>query len=268
MENLNIEKFIKNFFGMSLKSQLLFFEEVKKSYYRSDTFNSDKTIINGFFKTYQEFYNLFGEYYFDKITLFLESKNEYDKLNSTQRRNLRYRTLKLLEDSANNHDECRNKEFRIKQFLYMNSIKCDTKEELDEIINSHFNPDAISDEEAEEYIELYRIMDCDDQKDFLSEMFNFYNRTEIAFYSNDYPTSDNIVKEYDNIIIKLFGDELFEYYKNLSSNEKIFIIEKIAEIIKSYKTTYESELVLNGNNTVKYQKMKTINACQRSIAKR
>lgn len=267
MQALSVEHLIQNFFGMSLKYQILFIDEVKKSYYRSDTFNdNNKTVINSFFKAYQEFCNLFGEYYFDKITLFLESKNEYDKLNSTQRRNLRYRTLKILEDSANNH-ECRNKEFRIKQFLYMNSIKCDTKEEFDEIVNSHFNPTAISDEEAEDYIELYNIMDCDDQKDFLSEMFNFYNRAEISFYSNDYPAPENIVKEYDDIIKKLFGDELFEYYKNLASNEKIFIIENIAKIIKSFKTTYDSELVLDKDHVVKYQKMRTIDACQRSISR-
>jgi len=264
MQALTIEHLIQNFFGMSLKNQILFIDEVKKSYYRSDVFNNKETVINDFFKAYQDFYNLFCELYIEKIKIYLDSKVKFDKLNSTQRRNLRYRALKTLEYRVDYYEASTDESIK-NYFVYLNSIKYDTKEELDEILNSHFNPKKISDEEAEQYIELYRIMDLNDQKDFIEEMYNYYNKTNLSFITNDFPAVDKIVKEYKDIVKKLFGDDLYEYYQALSTKEKIYIINSIAEIIKSFETTYENKLVLDEKHAVYNQKMKTIDACQRNI---
>ena len=243
---MELDNIINNFFGMSFEKQIDLLNELFKEIQSSKN------------KSHRIFKKMFEEYY-NKISLLVKNKDSYNKLNSNQRRVLRLKTMKNLEDEATYHSSSDYDSDKEREYIYYYGSEYYLGYFTHEF-NSYFRPKKISNNESEEFIEKFKKMSINDKyniiKDFISQYSNFNE-----FFNGNIPKSNKIINEYNTIILNILGPELFEYYNKLNNREKISIITETAELISELESSSKNTRIIRDKDAVKKQKVLTLNNC-------
>ena len=107
-------------------------------------------------------------------------------------------------------------------------------------------------------------MDIDDKYNVIKKyIFHYTNLNE--FFKSYIPNPQEIINNYNNIILNIIGTELFEYYKNFEPQDKVSIITNIADLINQIELRDEKTLIIKDKDAVKKQKALTIDKYQTFI---
>ena len=242
---MELNDFIHNLFGMSIEKQIELIEEIK---------NSMKT--NN--KTNRIFNKMFDNYY-SKIKLLEKNKELYNQLNSNQRRLLRLKTLKNLEEKAEDHSKDNSDINRQRAYIYRYSSEYYIGYYVDEF-NSYFHPKKISNKDSNNYINKFKNMSINEKYNMIKEYIYQYTNLDDFFYW-DIPNPNELINEYNPIILNIIGQELFEYYQKLHNREKISIITEIANMIEEIESYDKKSLNIKDKDAVKKQKVLTLKNC-------
>ena len=243
---MELDNLVNNFFGMSYEKQIDLLNEILNKMQSNNN------------KTHRIFKKMFEEYY-NRISLLVNSKNLYNKLNSNQRRFLRLKTLKNLEDkvtyhSSNDYDLDKEREY-IYHYGSEYYLGYFTHE-----FNSYFRPKKISNNEAEEYIEQFKKMNINDRHNIIKKYISNYSHFN-EFFKSNIPNPKEMINDYNTIILNILGPELFEYYNKLNNQEKISLITETAEIINELESSSKKTQIIKDKDAVKKQKILTLNNC-------
>ena len=172
--------------------------------------------------------------YFDKVEEFLNNIGEYDFLNSNRRRYIRAYVLDYFSSNLRSLDSRRKSE-----------------------VNNYL---TISDEEVDLFMEKFKLMSERNKNDFVDLLI--YNNKNLVNYN--YPTKniDKFISLYDDVVIKVIGEELVKYYNMMSNVVKYDIVRLIIDLMIITKDHVE---IIEDKNAIRKLKLKTTDKCEREL---
>lgn len=244
---MDLDNLVNNFFGMSFEKQIELLNEI---------LNGMQSKKN---RSYRIFKNMFEGYY-KKILLLIKNKELYNKLNSNQRRILRLKSLKRLEEEVIYHSRDNYELSLQRKYIYYYGSEYFLGYYTNEF-NSYFHPKKISNKDSEEYIEQLKKMSINEKYNIIKKYISQYSHFKEFFMSN-IPNTKDIINDYNPIILNILGPELFAYYNKLNSDEKISIITDTAMLISDLESDNKNTKIIKDKNVIKNQKVLTLKSCK------
>ena len=216
------DKILNNFTGMSFEKQ---FELINFICNDEEIDEESKIDLKETFKNY-----------FERLSEFLENREEYNTLNSNRRRYIRAYVLDYFSSNLRSLDE--------KNINKKNNNKVLT----------------ISDEEVNLYMDEFKNMHERIKSDDVDILI--YNNRNIMTYL--YPTKniDKFISMYSDVVKKVIGEELVKYYNMMSDKVKYDIVRLIIDLTYITKDHVE---IINDKEAVRKLKLNVAEKCEKEL---